>query len=146
MKELLTEQEKQDRDDGDEPPDPDNRSHCQKQIKKLTKARLIRSRHPRLQKGSLDLISLLRKLLDLLLTLGPGYQGSGGSSPSSGSCFSCSVRSSCHLLLYFFTLLFFSHRLIRSTFLDALLGSLVASRANGASQPSSFISSQMSST
>jgi transposase len=37
VKELVTEQEKQDRDDGDEPPDPDNRSHCQKQIEKLTK-------------------------------------------------------------------------------------------------------------
>ena len=37
VKELLAEQEKQDRDDGDEPTAPDNQSHSQKQIEKLTK-------------------------------------------------------------------------------------------------------------
>jgi transposase len=37
VKELLAEQEKEDREDGDKPPDPHNRYHRQKQVEKLQK-------------------------------------------------------------------------------------------------------------
>lgn len=37
VKELLAEQENEDREDGDDPPDPDNRAHRQKQVEKLRK-------------------------------------------------------------------------------------------------------------